>query len=108
MAKFTLCANFLIGAKMKLEYAKNPVWVNAEQTMIDLVVKWSHFNEETPFTANQNDNETHGRALFAAAAAGEYGEVAAYIPPPPEPEPELNPPATTATPSSGEIPGSVL
>lgn len=93
---------------MKLEYAKNPVWVNAEQTMIDLVVKWAHFNEEIPFTANQNDKEAHGRLLFSAAAANKFGEVAAYIPPPIELESESNTAATTATPSSGEIPGSVL
>jgi hypothetical protein len=81
---------------MKLEYAKDPKWVDAEHTMIDLTVKWDRFSEELPFTANANDCEAHGRAIFAAAAAGEFGPVAEYVPPP---EPEPGP-----TPSSGEIP----
>lgn len=81
---------------MQLEYAKDPVWANAEHTMIDLTVKFSHINEELPFTANQNDCEAHGRAIFEAAADGEFGPVAEYVPPP---EPEPGP-----TPHSGEIP----
>jgi hypothetical protein len=72
---------------MQLEYAKNPVWVNAEHTMIDLTIKWDGINEEYPFTASPTDVEPHGRAIFAAAVAGEYGPVAEYMPPPaPTPE----------------------
>ena len=81
---------------MRLEYAKDPKWVDAEHTMIDLTVKWDRFNEELPFSASPNDCEEHGRAIFAAAAAGEFGPVAEYVAPP---EPEPGP-----TPSSGEIP----
>ena len=86
---------------MNLEFAKNPVWANFEHTMINLTVKWDGINEEFPFTANPTDPEEHGRAIFAAAAAGLYGEVAEYVPPPPQPR-------NTATPSSGDIPASVL
>jgi hypothetical protein len=72
---------------MQLEYAKKPVWANAEHTMIDLTIKWVEIDEELPFTASPNDVEAHGRAIFAAAQAGEYGPVAEYIPPPaPTPE----------------------
>ena len=72
---------------MQLEYAKNPVWANAEHTMIDLTIKWDGINEELPFTASPTDVEEHGRAIFAAAQSGEYGEVAEYLPPPaPTPE----------------------
>jgi hypothetical protein len=67
---------------MNLEYAKNPRWVNAENTMIDLTIKWEGINEEYPFTASPIDCEAHGRAIFAAAVAGEYGPVAEYVPPP--------------------------
>jgi hypothetical protein len=81
---------------MKLEYAKDPKWVDAEHTMIDLTIKWDRFNEELPFSASPNDCEEHGRAIFAAAVAGEYGPITEYVPPP---EPEPGP-----TPSSGEIP----
>jgi hypothetical protein len=68
---------------MQLEYAKDPRWANAEHTMIDLTIKWGGINEEFPFTASPTDCEAHGREIFAAAAAGDYGDVAEYIPPPP-------------------------
>jgi hypothetical protein len=64
---------------MKLEYAKNPVWANVEQTMIDLVIKWDMVAEEFPFTASPTDVEAHGRALFEAAKAGQFGTVADFI-----------------------------
>lgn len=85
---------------MKLEYAKDPKWVDAEHTMIDLMIKWDRFNEELPFAASQNDSEAHGRAIFAAAAAGEFGAIAEYVPPV-EPEPIAH---SGPTPSSGDIP----
>jgi hypothetical protein len=40
-----------------------------------------------PFTAAAEDPEPLGRALFAAAIAGEFGPVADYVPPPPAPPP---------------------
>ena len=73
---------------MQLEYAKNPVWANAEHTMIDLLIKWDRFAQELPFTASPNDVEAHGRAIFEAAVAGQFGEVAEYVPPPEQPAPE--------------------
>ena len=66
---------------MQLEYAKNPVWVNVEHTMIDLTIKWDGINDELPFTASPTDVEVHGRAIFEQAAAGQFGEVAAYVEP---------------------------
>ena len=69
---------------MQLEYAKNPVWANAEHTMIDLIIKWDAFNEELPFTANPNDCESHGRAIYAAAKEGAFGPVAEYVSPTPQ------------------------
>ena len=65
---------------MKLEYAKNPQWANADHTLIDLTIKWDAIDEELPFTASPDDCEEHGRAIFAAAQAGEYGEVAEFVP----------------------------
>jgi hypothetical protein len=67
---------------MQLEYAKNPRWVNAEHTMIDLTIKWDFLDEELPFTASPTDVEAHGRSLFEAAKDGQFGEVAEYVPPP--------------------------
>jgi hypothetical protein len=65
---------------MQLEYAKDPRWVNAEHTMIDLTIKWVEIDEELPFTASPDDCEEHGCAIFAAAVAGEYGAVAEFVP----------------------------
>jgi hypothetical protein len=73
---------------MQLEYAKNPVWVNAEHTMIDLVIKWDGINDELPFTASPTDCEAHGRAIFEAAVAGQFGAVAEYVAPPEPVQPE--------------------
>jgi hypothetical protein len=67
---------------MQLEYAKDPAWVNAEKTMIDLVIKWVGIDEELPFTACPTDVEAHGREIFEAAKLGRFGEVAEYVPPP--------------------------
>ena len=36
-----------------------------------------------PFMASPNDVEAHGREIYARAKAGEFGPVAAYLPPPP-------------------------
>ena len=64
---------------MQLQYAKDPKWANTEQTLIDLTIKWTGIDEELPFTASPTDAEAHGRAIFAAAAAGEFGPIAEYV-----------------------------
>jgi hypothetical protein len=64
-----------------LEYAKNPLWNNAEGTAIMLTVKWEEFNEEMPFGATSYDSEAHGRDLFNRAKDGEFGTVAAFVAP---------------------------
>ena len=73
---------------MQLEYAKNPVWANAEHTMIDLTIKGDGINDELPFTASPTDCEAHGRAIFEAAVAGQFGAVAEYVAPPEPVQPE--------------------
>jgi hypothetical protein len=79
----------------------NPRWANAEQTMIDCEITTSQFGDEVlPFTANKNDCEAHGRAIFAGIVAGAYGEIAEYVPPPP--------PEAAPTPATGTIPTEVL
>jgi hypothetical protein len=80
----------------------NPRWSNAEHTRIDCTITTSQFgDEQLPFTADSQDVEAHGRAIFAAIAGGEYGPIEEYVPPPP-------PAVVTATPPSGEIPKVVL
>jgi hypothetical protein len=66
---------------MKLEYAKNPIWADAEHTMIDLTIKWDAWPEELPFTASPNDVEPHGRQIFQAALEGDFGPIAEYVAP---------------------------
>jgi hypothetical protein len=58
-----------------LQYAKNPIWNNAEGTSILLTVKWEEFVEEMPFGACSFDPEPWGVDLFNCAKAGEFGEV---------------------------------
>jgi len=70
---------------MKLEYAKNPQWMDFEKTLIDILVKWDSFNEEHPFTATMNDPAEHGRDLFVRASMGEFGNIIDYVIPEPEP-----------------------
>lgn len=76
-----------------LTSVKDPVWADNTNTMINCVITTSQFgDEQLPFTAYQHDVEEHGRAIFARLVAGEFGEIAEYIPPEPSP-----------TPPSGEI-----
>jgi hypothetical protein len=61
----------------------NPVWVDAEHTRIDCLITTSQFgDEQLPFTADQNDVEPHGRAIFADIVAGAYGPIGEYVAPP--------------------------
>ena len=55
----------------------NPRWANAEQTVIDCEITTSQFGVEIlPFSADANDVEPHGRAIFADLVAGKYGPIA--------------------------------
>lgn len=58
---------------MEKEYdCKNPVQTGVGQITLD----WNHPDFGwIPFTADANDVEAHGREIYAAALAGEYGEV---------------------------------
>ncbi len=68
--------------------AKNPRWGNAEQTVIEIEAKWSHYEglgmtEDDGyymFLADPNDVEAHGREVLAQAKLGTYGTVADYDP----------------------------
>jgi hypothetical protein len=70
---------------MKTDYVKNPVWANAEQTLIDCEINHPTYGW-IPFTASPDDVEAHGRDIFAALAKG---VVAQYVPPPPPTTEEL-------------------
>lgn len=58
--------------------ARNPRWDQPEHQTLTLQVLFYCNRDtlgETPFTASPEDPSTHGRTVFAAAVAGEYGEV---------------------------------
>jgi len=66
-----------------LTSVSNPRWINAEHTRIDCEITTSQFGSEVlPFTADPNDVEPHGRAIFADIVAGHYGPIAEYVAPP--------------------------
>lgn len=68
---------------MDIIKARNPTWSNKEHSMIDLIVRFSTFKEEVPYTANPNDTEEIGKELFKRALAKEFGTIAEYVPPKP-------------------------
>jgi hypothetical protein len=59
----------------------NPVFATADGTAIDCVLQLDAFPMPVPFTASVNDVEEHGRQIYAKILAGEYGEIAPYVPP---------------------------
>ena len=67
--------------------AKNPVWANKEQTLIQLDCKFSHYaaigitenNGYLSFMADPDDPEEHGRQIFEKAKAGDYGTVGDFV-----------------------------
>jgi hypothetical protein len=78
---------------LTLKYAKDPIWNSDDGQQIFLIVKWEEFNEEHPFNATSFDSMPYGVDLYNRAKAGEFGAIAAYVPPP-EPEPQ---PVTTGS-----------
>jgi hypothetical protein len=67
---------------MNYTSVKNPVWANAEQTLINCDVDFDDLIEEfVPFTANPNDTSNlSSKQIFDDCKAGVYGEVGAYVP----------------------------
>lgn len=62
---------------------KNPVWVNAEHTLIDCDVNFNHLPEDfVPFTANPNDAMEYSKTIFDECVAGQYGTIGEYVAPP--------------------------
>jgi hypothetical protein len=64
-----------------LQYAKNPFFQTEDHSCIHVTVKWLEFAEEMPFGAMANDVEAHGRDLYNRTIAGEFGQIAPYVPP---------------------------
>ena len=63
---------------LTVKSAREPQWNNAEHTSLNLQVTFAETAEtlgEMPFTASPEDNEEHGRDVFARAVALEFGPV---------------------------------
>lgn len=65
----------------KVEYLKDPVFVDETGDRIDCIVKFDTVDIELPFTAYKYDVEAHGRAIYASLIQGDAGEIGAYVPP---------------------------
>ena len=77
-----------------LKYAKDPIWNSDDGQQIHLTVRFEEINEDLPFNATSYDCEPHGVDLFNRAKAGEFGEIAPYVPP------DTTQPNTTGTQSA--------
>lgn len=63
---------------------KNPIFTSHDGACVTLDLNHPDYGW-IPFTASPDDVEEHGRAIYAAAMAGAYGEIAPYVAPPPPP-----------------------
>lgn len=81
-----------------IEYVKNLQWDNAEHTSFSCFVKYEEFNEEHPSGIAPTDPYAHIQEIWAKGTAGEYGEIAEYVPPPaPKAKPDEEQPNTIGT-----------
>ena len=68
---------------MKYTQVKNAQWANSEHTAINCDVDFNDLSEElVPFTAVASGDYEHSHQIFAECVAGQYGEIAEYVPPP--------------------------
>lgn len=67
---------------MQAVTAKNLVWANQEQTVFDCDVKFDTLEAEVPFSCSVTDTYSHSQDLWERGIAGEFGAIAAYVPPP--------------------------
>lgn len=61
----------------------SPIWADSEHSAVTLQVKVAAAEQGFPFTASPDDSAPYGVDLYCRAIAGEFGPVAAYIPPTP-------------------------
>lgn len=61
----------------------NPVWSTVDHAGVLCEVVFKEIEGTLPFHAMPTDPEAHGRDLWARLLAGEFGPIAAYMPPAP-------------------------
>lgn len=68
---------------MQYKNVRNPVWGNAENTIILCEVDFEDIQEEyVPFSAVAFGDYEHTHKIYAECLQGKYGEIANYVPPP--------------------------
>ena len=66
---------------MNYKQVKNPIWANAEHTVIDCEVDFDDLKEEfVPFSANLNDSYAHTKQIFNECVEGKWGAIAEFVP----------------------------
>jgi hypothetical protein len=66
---------------MKYTQVKNPIWANAEHTVINCEVDFDGLIETfVPFSAVATGDYEHTHQIFAECVAGNYGEIAEFKP----------------------------
>jgi hypothetical protein len=70
---------------LTIESAHSPAYAAPDGSIISLMVKFEEMAEELPFGATPYDVMAYGVELYHRAKAGEFGTVAAYVPPPAPP-----------------------
>jgi hypothetical protein len=66
---------------MKYTQVKNPIWANAEHTVINCEVDFYDLKEEfVQFSAVASGDYEHSHQIFAECMAGKYGEIAEFKP----------------------------
>lgn len=61
----------------------NPHWNNSDQTVLTVDVEFVELSEfgPLPFSTSDNSDTIHGQAVWDRVTAGEFGSIAAYVPP---------------------------
>jgi hypothetical protein len=65
-----------------IESVENLVWVDAEKTRFNCLVKYAEFEEKHPSTIDPSDTYSHIIQIWERAKLGEFGDIAEYAPPP--------------------------
>ena len=70
-----------------IQYVKNLQWEDEAHTIFSCIAKYEEFDEEHPTGVTAIDSYGHIQEIWSKGNAGEYGEIAEYVPPPPPPPP---------------------
>lgn len=67
---------------MKYKTVRNLQWANRAQSVINCEVDFDDLVEEfVPFSASATDMYEHTKDIFTRAIAGDFGQIAEYVPP---------------------------